>query len=200
LAEYNCEICGKPLEYSGRGRPPKRCDTHKTTKLPAEGESKVPQAPRPRPKPGVFAPPVEKPEAEAQEKPQASPSVPPAATPDVQSRAKAESAAKRARDNTDAAELSWPTNASGKPLAKITMTASELIPTGQYANVSVGPAQITAFVDLDRTSEKYFSDQENETLTKAMNELAEIVERDVIAVQRNIVLESIQEQLTQNGN
>lgn len=26
---YACEVCGTPLTYSGRGRPPKRCDDHK---------------------------------------------------------------------------------------------------------------------------------------------------------------------------
>jgi hypothetical protein len=142
---------------------------------------------------------AEKPAATVADKPPAAPDVPPAGTPDTKSRGKAEQAAQRTRENVEAAELSWPTNGSGKPLVRVTMTASELIPTGQYANVSVGPAQITAFVDLDRRDEKYFDEAESETLTKAMNELAEIVERDVIAVQRNIVLESMQEQIS-NGN
>lgn len=89
----------------------------------------------------------------------------------------------------------WPRGVDGKPMVKITMTAAELIPTGQYANVSVGPAQITAFVDHQRvldTEEPYFSQQERDTLASSLNELAEIVEADVIAVQRNLVLESLQ--------
>lgn len=28
--EFSCEVCGKELFYSGRGRHPKRCDEHKT--------------------------------------------------------------------------------------------------------------------------------------------------------------------------
>jgi hypothetical protein len=83
------------------------------------------------------------------------------------------------------------------------MAASELVPTGQYANVSIGPAQITTFVDMSRRiaeGEGYFSQAELGILSTALNELAEVAERDVIAVQRNIVLESIQEQLSSNGN
>jgi len=87
-------------------------------------------------------------------------------------------------------------------MVKILMTASELIPTGQYANVSVGPAQITAFVDQDRVTLDehgkeipYFTEEQRGTLAKALNELAEIVEADVVAVQRNLVLESLQEQI-----
>jgi hypothetical protein len=92
---------------------------------------------------------------------------------------------------------SWPRNANGRPMMKISMTASELIPHGQYANVSVGPAQITAFIDPEREIEidgMYFTEKERETVGQALNELAEVVEYDVISVQRNLVLESLQEQ------
>ena len=82
-------------------------------------------------------------------------------------------------------------------MVKLTMTASELIPTGQYANVSVGPCQITAFVDPEAPSP--FTDAQRENMAAALNQLAEIVEGDVVSVQRNLVLESIQEQLSSNG-
>ena len=93
--------------------------------------------------------------------------------------------------------------ANGRPLARIEFSASELIPTGQYANVSIGPARITAFIDLSRDNddgEAYFSEGERANLVKAVNELAEMVERDVVAVQRNLVLESIQDQKSTDGN
>lgn len=31
-AGYYCEVCGVPLSYGGRGRPPKRCAEHKSSK------------------------------------------------------------------------------------------------------------------------------------------------------------------------
>lgn len=31
-APFRCEVCAIPLEYSGRGRHPKRCSEHKTSK------------------------------------------------------------------------------------------------------------------------------------------------------------------------
>ena len=120
--------------------------------------------------------------------------------PDERSRAKAEKAGKRTEEQVAMLDAeAWPRGSAGKPMVKITMTASELIPTGQYANVSVGPAQITAFVDPDREIEEdnpYFDAEERATLAKALNELAEIVEGDVVAVQRNLVLESLQDQIS----
>jgi len=117
---------------------------------------------------------------------------------DERSGAKARAAAERANEQTRMVDAdSWPRGVSGQPMMKITMTASELIPTGQYANVSVGPAQITAFVDADRLleGEAYFSQQQRQVIAQALNELAEIVEGDVVAVQRNLVMESMQEQI-----
>lgn len=120
--------------------------------------------------------------------------------PDTQSRAKAERSADRATRQQP--EERWPTTPDGRPLTRIEFSASELIPTGQYANVSVGPARITTFIDPLRAveeGESYFQAGERENIVKAMNELAEMVEGEVVAVQRNIVLESIQEQLS-NGS
>lgn len=121
--------------------------------------------------------------------------------PDQQSKQKAGNAmaqAEKARATVDSD--SWPRGANGQPMMKITMTAAELIPTGQYANVSVGPAQVTAFIDTERSADDgYFSKEERTTMATALNELAEIVEGDVVAVQRNLVMESMQGQVT-NGN
>lgn len=117
---------------------------------------------------------------------------------DQQSGKKARDAADRQRENVRMVDAdSWPRGVTGLPMMKVTMTASELIPTGQYANVSVGPAQITAFVDPDRllNGDAYFSAGQRAVLAQALNELAEIVEGDVVAVQRNLVMESMQEQI-----
>ena len=107
----------------------------------------------------------------------------------TKSRSKAESAKER---NQHEAE-SWPT-VDGRPLVKIQMQASEIVPTGQYANVSIGPAVITAFIDPENVG---FSDEWKANVAQAVNELAEIVERDVVAVQRNLVHLSMQEQVSQ---
>ena len=94
-----------------------------------------------------------------------------------------------------------PVNANGTPLIGAEMSAAELVPTGQYANVSVGPARIHFWIDPDREladDESYFSEAQRATIAKALNEAADLVEADVIAVQRSLVLESIQQQIS-NG-
>jgi hypothetical protein len=203
---YTCEVCGKELPYGGRGRPPKRCDEHKKSaaKTPPSNngsETKSEAAPRPRPRPGKTEEAPSKAEtAPAPRQRPGSVSPPPVGKSDQGSRPKAEAAEKRAKQQSEMVDAeAWPRGKSGRPMAKIEMAASELVPTGQYANVSIGPARITAFVDLDRdVNGGYFTDTERETLTKALNELAEVVERDVISVQRSLVLESMQEQISQS--
>lgn len=128
--------------------------------------------------------------------------------PDKGSRAKAEAAHERANDEITRANAQpsdspaeWPRGANGTPMMKAEMAAAELIPTGQYANVSVGPARIHFLIDPDRElgpDESYFSDQQRDTIARALNEVAEIAEGDVVAVQRNLVLESLQEQVSNN--
>lgn len=127
---------------------------------------------------------------------------------DTQSRQKAEKAAERADAeikrqnetplvNASSNGTSWPTGVKGTPMMHCEMSAAELIPTGQYANVSVGPARVHFLIDPDRElrdDEDYFTPQQRATIAKALNEAAELVESDVIAVQRNLVLESMQEQ------
>lgn len=88
----------------------------------------------------------------------------------------------------------WPT-VNGRPMVKIQMQASELVPTGQYANVAVGPAVITAFIDP--LEEDGFSEDWKVNVAKSINQLAEIVERDVVAVQRNLVQLSLEKQVSQ---
>jgi hypothetical protein len=122
---------------------------------------------------------------------------------DTKSRAKAEQAHERQEISVDVTSMDgWPRNNQGHPLARITMQASELLPTGQYANVAVGPAQITIFIDPESDVEydeegkpHLLTDETKQVLAVGLNELAQIVESDVIAVQRNLVLESLQDQV-----
>lgn len=214
----------------GRGRPPRFCEEHKSNGK-QEGKSKMSDETRPAPRkrPGAKsddesetrqgpprrAPRISSPSKDKLDEPipdeeqtgvatmtdEGIRKLPRPGKPDQKSRAKAEAAADRtlAQQSDD----SIPRGVKGRPMARIEFSASELIPTGQYANVAVGPARIIAWVDLDREideGEKFFSEAEASNLVKATNELAEMVERDVVAVQRNLVLESIQEQLSQNGN
>lgn len=119
---------------------------------------------------------------------------------DQGSRGKAEKAAQRTNQQNPVSSI--PFNANGKPMIEATMTASELLPTGQYANVSVGPCQLRTLIDPDRTIEydeegeplPYFAKEERDVMIKALHEMAEIIEADVIAVQRNLVLENLQEE------
>ncbi len=119
---------------------------------------------------------------------------------DKGSRGKAEKASERADTEVqqyEANQPSWPTGQKGTPMMKAEMAASELIPTGQYANVTVGPARLHFLIDPDRElrdDEDYFSPAQRATIAKALNEAAEVIESDVVAVQRNLVMESMQQQ------
>lgn len=123
---------------------------------------------------------------------------------DKGSRSKADSASNKA--NKEAVETenshdnSWPIGSKGTPMMKAEMSVAELIPTGQYANVSIGPARLHFLVDPDREladGESYFSEEQRAIIAKALNEVCDVIAEDVIAVQRNLVMESIQEQLSQ---
>lgn len=212
----------------GRGRPPRYCSEHKPDGKQTENKS---QSSRPapgasRPKPGNSQETSSRPAPGKRAAPRVAPPIkgkadepvetseratmtesgvirklPKPGTPDTQSRAKAESAADRNISQQPDSDQSWPRGILGRPMAKIEFSASELLPTGQYANVSVGPARITTFVDLDSIGDPedgVFTKRELQILAQATNELAETVEVNVVGVQRNLVLESLQEQLS-NG-
>ena len=120
---------------------------------------------------------------------------------DTGSRKKAENASEKANEEVRVAENEqngWPLGANGTPMVKAEMAASELVPTGQYANVTIGPCRLHFFIDADREladGESYFTEVQRATMAKALNEAAELVEADVVAVQRSLVLESIQSQM-----
>jgi hypothetical protein len=109
---------------------------------------------------------------------------------DKGSRSKAESAKERNQHEAEG----WPT-INGKPMVKIQMQASEIVPTGQYANVAIGPAVVTAFIDPEQPGGMDATHLEN--IAEAVNDLAQLVERDVVAVQRSLVQQSLQSQISQ---
>lgn len=115
----------------------------------------------------------------------------------AKSRPQAEAAVARHEADESAASTGWPMTPDGRPMAKIEMAASELVPTGQFANIVVGPARLTVFVD-PRDPDPLPED-ERENIAKATNLVAELVEIDVVAVQRNLVLETMQSNLAENG-
>lgn len=73
--------------------------------------------------------------------------------------------------------INWPVDEDGTPMAMISMAASELVPTGKFANVTIGPATITKFV----------RDGDGDHLAAEVNVLAETIEQKVIAEQREIL-------------
>ena len=80
---------------------------------------------------------------------------------------------------------SWPVASDGTPLLQISVTASELIPTGEYANVTVGPVTVTRFIQ---------DPEDDDALAEELNNLAEVVEIKCISEQRELVLESLQDE------
>lgn len=81
---------------------------------------------------------------------------------------------------------SWPVDPeTGLPLVQISFTASELIPTGDFANAIVGPVTVTKFVP---------DPQDDDELAEELNDLAEVVEAKCISEQRELVLESLQDE------
>lgn len=75
-----------------------------------------------------------------------------------------------------------PIGANGLPMIQIQVTASELIPTGEYANVVVGPVTVVKWIE-----------DPGDGLADEINDLCEIIEADVISVQRTLVLDSLQD-------
>jgi hypothetical protein len=102
------------------------------------------------------------------------------------SRQKAESAV--TRNDAQATDTGWPTLPNGKPMAKIEFAVSELIPTGNYANVTIGPYRVTMFVDPDAAE---IDEDTLDGLAAQANQLAESSMSEVMGVQRALVLESL---------
>lgn len=83
-------------------------------------------------------------------------------------------------NRTKVDSITWPVGEDGLPMAQISFTSSDLIPTGEYANVTIGPVTITKFIPASADA------------AKELNALADIVEGDVIAEQRELVMDQLQ--------
>jgi len=117
---------------------------------------------------------------------------------DKGTRGKAEKATERADEEIKREERKVTPEQLDNGMIMAEMSAAELIPTGQYANVSIGPARLHFQIDPNRDIPEggtYFSAAQRATIARALNEAAEMIEADVLAVQRNIVMESMQDQL-----
>lgn len=73
--------------------------------------------------------------------------------------------------------FSWPVDSEGKPMAMVTMQASELIGLPQYSNVTVGPASVTRFVP-------------DSEVPQGLKDTAKEVEQ-IIGEERELVLEIV---------
>lgn len=84
---------------------------------------------------------------------------------------------------------SWPLDADGDPMVEIAFQAHELIGLKEFSNITVGPAVVRCLVSVNRPNP--FTDTQKRNLVNALNEVAELVEADVIARQRAIALNTI---------
>jgi hypothetical protein len=87
-----------------------------------------------------------------------------------------------AAQKTAVPSLNWPVDEDGKPLTLISFASAELVPTGNYANVTVGPASATKFV----------KNGDQKELAKSISELAEPVEW-ALAHRRDQILKELSE-------
>ncbi len=60
--------------------------------------------------------------------------------------------AREQAEKTGVQDHEWPRDAFGSPMVKISCAAAELIPTAQFANITVGPIVVTRFV-IDASEE-----------------------------------------------
>jgi hypothetical protein len=124
------------------------------------------------------------------------------AKPNTKSGQKAKQAADRTQQMVDVAANpkesaeEAPVFGPNGPLTKLTFAAAELIPTGDFANVSLGP--VVATVWIDPLADDPIPQATLDGIAQAGNKLAETVLRDVCGVQRNIILEALQDEATEN--
>lgn len=115
---------------------------------------------------------------------------------DEKSRQKAKAAAERSQAVMDQAVASGegkiPLTGDGRPMARILVGGAELIPHGQYANISCGPAVFELWVDP--LADKPVSEEVKAGLAQAANEMFDALYADVLSVQRALIQTSIEEQ------
>lgn len=104
----------------------------------------------------------------------------------------AKEAAKSAERQTEISTVEpWPRDEHDEPMFKISVQAQELLGSGlegipDYSSITIGPAKIEGFVS--RHKRNPFSESDLKNLASALNQLCEVVENDVIAEQRQLVL------------
>ena len=86
-----------------------------------------------------------------------------------------------------------PLTPDGRPMARIMFQGAELIPHGQFANISCGPAQIQLWVDPQDSDP--IPENVRENLAKGLNDIADVLYGHVLATQRTLIQEAIQAQV-----
>lgn len=103
-----------------------------------------------------------------------------------------------ARDGEDVAAnlepANWPVDAEGDPLVEISFQAHELIGLENFSNITIGPAVIRTLVS--RNKQNPFSERQLANIASGLNQIAQTVEVDVIAEQRQIALATLDPSLT----
>jgi hypothetical protein len=125
------------------------------------------------------------------------------ATAEERSRQKANVAADTGKQQIALAERSSqqsggvPLTPDGRPMVKITVSGAELIPHGQFANISCGPCMFEVWVDpLD---EEPVHPTVAQGIAKAANTLFDALYGDVLSVQRGHIDEAIKQEHAQNA-
>jgi hypothetical protein len=83
----------------------------------------------------------------------------------------------------------WPLDAQGDPMAEIAFQAHELIGLENFSNITVGPAIIRTLVSINKPNP--FSQVQLKNIASAINQIAQIVEEDIVAEQRVIALNTL---------
>lgn len=97
--------------------------------------------------------------------------------------------AKRSLDQQTQAAGPIPFDEQGDPMVEISFNATELIGLPNYSNIVVGPATIRTLVS--RNVRNPFSDVHLVNIASALNQLAQMVEENVVAEQREIALNTL---------
>lgn len=88
-----------------------------------------------------------------------------------------------------------PLGVNGKPLIRISVSAAELIPTRQYANIVVGPITVVRYVD----SATGTTDEEDSFISQQIHKTQRLVEQAVAEEREtvhNMIRQSEQGRLT----
>ncbi len=108
----------------------------------------------------------------------------------AEQRAGTEAAEESERAEGASGRREWPVDQHGDSMVEISFQAHELIGLKDYSNIIVGPARITTLVS--RNEPNPFSERQLANIAKGLNDIAEVVEVDVIAEQRGIALGTLE--------